>query len=98
LPTTRRLTAIWTRAALAAGATAGLAIAAPVTNASAATHISIPLPPYVPAFVAPLLASVGPSSQVAVADAGAAIGDVFNGGTTVVISTGPVFGSTNGAP
>jgi hypothetical protein len=30
--------------------------------------------------------------------AGAAIGDVFNGGTLVVVSAGPAIGSTNGSP
>jgi hypothetical protein len=82
---------------LATGVIAALAIAAPVAEASDATS-SVALPPFasIPAYLEPLLASLGPTSQVA--EGGAAIGDVFNGGTTVVVSTGVAAGSTNGSP
>jgi hypothetical protein len=85
---------------LATGVIAALAVAAPVTEASADASVTFPLPPLasIPAFIGPLLSSLGPSSHVAVAQGGAAIGDVFNGGTLVVVSTGPATGSTNGSP
>jgi hypothetical protein len=98
LALTRRLSAASRPVALATGVIAALAIAAPGAEASAATPVSVPLPAFadIPAFVAPLLSSLGPSSRVAMA--GTAIGDVFNGGTTVVVSAGPVAGSTNASP
>ena len=88
--------AIRRRAALATGVIAALAVAAPVAQASADTSVTVPLPPSVAAVIGPLLSSVGPSSHIA--QAGAAIGDVFNGGTLVVVSAGPATGSTNGSP
>ena len=83
---------------MATGVIAALAVAAPVAEASADASVTVPLPPLgsIPAFIGPLLSSVGPSSHVAVA--GTAIGDVFNGGTLVVVSAGPAIGSTNGSP
>jgi hypothetical protein len=99
LPTRRRVTPIKRPARWATGVIAALAIGAPVAEASAATTVTIPLPPSttLPALLAPLLSSVGPSSQAAVAQAGAAIGDVFNGGTTVCVSTAVSTCSTNGS-
>jgi hypothetical protein len=83
---------------LATGVFAALAVAAPVAEASAATPITVPLPAFASAVVAPLLSSIGPSTQVAAAIAGPAIGDVFNGGTTVVISTSAAFGTVIASP
>jgi hypothetical protein len=100
LSKTRRTSPIKRRAALAAGVIAALAIAAPVAGASADTTVSVPLPPYasLPAFLGPLLAAAGPATQIAVAHAGASIGNVFNGGTTVIVSTGLAAGGTNSSP
>jgi hypothetical protein len=86
---------------LATGVIAALAIAAPVAEASAATPVVIPVPNIygLPALLAPLLSGVGGYvGYVGVAIAGPAIGDVFNGGTTVVISSSPAFGTTIGSP
>jgi hypothetical protein len=85
---------------LAAGVIAALAIAAPVAESSAATPIVIPLPPFttLPAFLGPLISSVGPSGVVAMAIARPAIGDVFNGGTVVVVSTAPAVGTVIASP
>jgi hypothetical protein len=68
---------------LATGVIAALAVAAPVAEASAATPLAV----------------VEPSAGlVAVAIGPTVIGSVFNGGTTVVISTSTAFGSVIGSP
>jgi hypothetical protein len=93
---------------------AALAIAAPATEASAATPKTAALPalPALPAFGAGLpafgglpafdpagLGFVGPAvGQVAVAIGPTVIGSVFNGGTTVVVSTEPAVGNTIASP
>jgi hypothetical protein len=99
MPTRSRRSPIKRRAAWATGVITALAIAAPAGEARAATTVTVPLPPSttLPAFLAPLLSSLGPSSQGAVAQGGAAIGDVFNGGTTVCVSTAASACSTNGS-
>jgi hypothetical protein len=90
---------------------AALAIAAPATEASAATP-KIGALPGLPAFGAGLpafgglpafdpagLGFVGPAvGQVAVAIGPTVIGSVFNGGTTVVVSTEPAVGNTIASP
>jgi hypothetical protein len=95
------------RAVSAAGVIAALAIAAPVAGASAATPLSLPaLPAFhvpafagLPAFTPAPLSFVGPSvGQVAVAIGPTVIGSVFNGGTTVVVSTAPAAGAVNASP
>lgn len=98
MPTMKRLNPM-RRAALASAAIAALAIAAPVAQAGAATPADVALPGYatIPAWVYPLIAGAG-TSGLAVAYGGVAIGDVLNGGTTVAVSPGPVYGSTNFAP
>jgi hypothetical protein len=58
-------------------------IAVPVSEASAATPVAVFEP------------SVG---QVAYAQGPTVIGSVFNGGTTVVVSTSPAFGTVVGSP
>jgi hypothetical protein len=80
---------------LPTGVIAALAIAAPVAQASAATPVAVPLPAGLPAFIAPLLASAGPSRPVAKGPT--VIGSVFNGATTVVVSTSPAAGSVHGS-
>jgi hypothetical protein len=91
--------AVW-----AAGVVAALAIAAPVAEASAAKPRAIPFPvmSVLPAFIQPtiahILSSVSPGTPVAVAAAGPGIDDIFNGGTTVVVSTSSAVGSVNGSP
>jgi hypothetical protein len=69
---------------LATGVIAALAIAAPVAEASAATPREVPF--------------FGPTAGVAVAIGPTVIGSVFNGGTTVVVSTSPALGSVNFSP
>jgi hypothetical protein len=85
---------------LATGVITALAIAAPVGEASADTPLAFPLPALagVPSFIAPLLASIGPSTPAATAYAGVAIGDVFNGGTTVCVTTATSTCSVNASP
>jgi hypothetical protein len=65
-----------------AGVAAALAIAAPVEEADAAT-------PYTGTAVIP---------RVAFAYGGLALGDVFNGGTTVVVSTSTAVATTAYSP
>lgn len=92
-----RCSPIKKRAALATGAIAALAIAAPITEASAQLPVAL-LPPIagVPAYVNPLLASLGPSGRAALG--GVSYGNLLNGGTTVVVGTWAAVGSTNGSP
>jgi hypothetical protein len=67
---------------LATAVISALAIAAPVDGASAATPVAVE-----PSMVGGEFAF-----------AGYAIFDVFNGGTTVVVSTAPAQGNTIGSP
>jgi hypothetical protein len=110
LPAKKRIGSIRRRAVSAAGVIAALAIAAPVAGASAAPHRMLPfagapfLPgiaglPAVPAVPVPPvpLPFIGPAGA-AVAIGPTVIGDVFNGGTTVVVSNSAAVGSTNGSP
>jgi hypothetical protein len=86
-------------AAALAGVAAALAIAVPITDASAATT-----PADVPGFPLPAFAGVPPSfvgppegtPEVAVGPT--VIGTVFNGGTIVQVVNGPTFASVDGAP
>ena len=90
-------------AAALAGVVGALAIAAPIANASAATT-----PAAVPAFDVSAWASLWagvpwsfagtPVGFAATAIGPTVIGSVFNGGTTVVVSTAPANGSVIGSP
>jgi hypothetical protein len=97
----RRGSSIGRSAALATGVIAALAIAAPVAEASAATTLAVP-PPAVAGHAAvnlPVMSLAEPSAEpAAVAIGPTIIGSVFNGGTTVVVSTGPAIGTTLGSP
>jgi hypothetical protein len=87
--------------ALAAGVIAALAIAAPVAAASAATTRAVPPPAIAtrPAVNPPPASSVEPSvAHGAVAIGPTLIGDVFNGGTTIVTSPSPAVGTVVGSP
>jgi hypothetical protein len=85
-----------------------LAIAVPVTQASAATPgvpwPSLPLLPETAATAAlawaadPVPITVPVAGGLAAARGPTVIGDVFNGGTTVVVSTSPAIGATVGSP
>jgi hypothetical protein len=94
------------RAASAAGIIAALAVAAPVAGASAATPalpvLPVPALPAVgglPAFTPAPLSFVGPAvGAVGVAIGPTVIGSVFNGGTTVCVSTVASACSTNASP
>jgi hypothetical protein len=86
LPTNRRIGPIRRRAVSAAGVIAALAIAAPVAEASAATPRAVPF------------SFFGPWAGAALAIGPTVIGDAFNGGTTVVVSTAPAVGTTNFSP
>lgn len=102
----------WRRrvAASAAGVIAVLAIAGPVTAANAATPALLGFPALpalpalpgvggLPAFTPAPLSFVGPAvGQVAVAIGPTVIGSVFNGGTTVCVSTVASACSVNASP
>jgi hypothetical protein len=114
MATKRRIKRMTRRAVSAASVIAALAIAAPGAEASAATPAlpALPTAPALgglPAFgglpavggllgglpaFAPSLGFVGP--QVAIGPT--VIGSVFNGGTTVVVSTEPAQGNTIASP
>jgi hypothetical protein len=104
----RRSSPIRRRAVSAAVVVTALAAAAPVGQASAALALPhVPaLPSYhlpavgaLPAFTPSPLSFVGPSvGQVAVAMGPTVIGSVFNGGTTVCVSTVASNCSTNASP
>ena len=93
------------RAVSAAGVITALAVAAPLAQASAATPV-VPLPPSalaalgsLPAFNPVPLSFVGPSvGSIGVAIGPTVIGSVFNGGTTVCVSTVATACSTNASP
>jgi hypothetical protein len=80
-----------------AGVTAVLAIAAPITNASAATT-----PADVPGFLLPDSGLVQPSfvgpATGSVAIGPTVIGTVFNGGTIVQVVNGPTSATVDDAP
>jgi hypothetical protein len=85
-------------AALVAGVIAALAIAAPVAAASADTPLPIPASALATLPAINTLSFADPSQGVAVAIGPTVIGDVFNGGTTVVVANGSAVGSTNNSP
>jgi hypothetical protein len=78
---------IRSRLALATAVISALAIAAPAPGASAATPVKV-----WPSAVWPY---TGAGKFVY---GGLAVADVFNGGTTVVVSTGAAQGNTIGSP
>jgi hypothetical protein len=92
---------------LAAGVIAGLAIAAPVAEASADPAPTVPLPAVgglpalggwlagFPGYAVPA-GLVGPGAILAKGPT--VIGSVANGGTTVVVSNGLAVGNTIGSP
>ena len=95
------------RTVWATGVVTALAIAAPVAEANAQPIPALPLPAAgglpalgaLPAFTPAPLSFVGPAiGGIGVAIGPTVIGDVFNGGTTVVVSTGPGLGNTIGSP
>jgi hypothetical protein len=106
MATDRLMRRVKRRAVAAATVTAALAIgaplAAPVDAASAATPSEARLAPLdgfggfggFPGFDAAPLSFIGP--QVAIGPT--VIGSVFNGGTTVVVSTEPAQGNTVASP
>jgi hypothetical protein len=92
------------RTVWATGVVTALAIAAPVAEASADPTPALPLPaagalPALPAFTPAPLSFVGPSlAHIGAAIGPTVIGSVFNGGTTVVVSSDPAAGNTIGSP
>jgi hypothetical protein len=96
---------VWATGVVTALAVAAPA-AAPVAEASAQPLPALPLPALplpaaggLPAFKPAPLSFVGPSiGGIGVAIGPTVIGDVFNGGTTVVVSAGPGLGNTIGSP
>ena len=97
----RRPGPIRRRGALATGFITALAIGAPVAEASAATPLAVH-PPAIVSLSAvdppPLSLVEPPGGRVAVGIGPTIIGSVFNGGTTVVVSTGPAVATTNDSP
>jgi hypothetical protein len=86
---------------LATGVIAALAIAAPVSEASAATPHAVPVRAIatLPAVNPQPLSSVEPSGgRVVVATGPTIIGSVFNGGTAFVTSPSPAVGTVVGSP
>ena len=87
----------------AAAVVAALALGAPLTEANAA-KAAVPSPSVaplagLPAFTPPPLSFVGPAvGAVGVAIGPTVIGSVFNGGTTVCVSTVLSACSTNASP
>jgi hypothetical protein len=104
MPPKRSIGLLRRRAVWAAGVAAAVAIGAPVAEASAATTPVPALPALpaiggLPAFKPAPLAFVGPSvGHVGVAMGPTVIGSVFNGGTTVVVSSNPAVGNTIASP
>jgi hypothetical protein len=92
----RRRSPIRRRAALATAVIAALAIAAPVGGASAATPRAAGLSAGLSAWLTELTGQALTEGEFAFGGYG--IRDVFNGGTTVVVSTGPAQGNTIGSP
>jgi hypothetical protein len=77
---------------LATAVIAALAIAAPVGGASAATPRAAGLSAWLTELTGQAI------TEGEFAFGGYGIRDVFNGGTTVVVSTGPAQGNTIGSP
>jgi hypothetical protein len=110
MPTKRHIGLLRRRAVWATAVVTALAVAAPVAEASAATTPVPALPALpalgglpaigsLPAFTPAPLAFVGPSvGHVGVAMGPTVIGSVFNGGTTVVVSSAPAAGNTIASP
>jgi hypothetical protein len=112
MPVKRRFNLMRRRAVSAAVVLSAVALAGPVAQASAATPAVPGLPsfPALPAFQMPAfsglpaftpapLSFVGPSiGQIAVAIGPTVIGSVFNGGTTVCVSTVAAICSTPASP
>jgi hypothetical protein len=67
------------------GVVSALALAAPVAEADAAPQVTRAYAGYI-------------IPRVAFVYGGLALNDVFNGGTTVVVSTGAAFATTAGSP
>jgi hypothetical protein len=90
------------RAAALVGVLGALAIVAPVASASPATPLDAAFDPFAFAGVAaPITGWAGwtPAVGGAVyAHGGLSVGNVLNGGTTVVVSTGPAFGTVIASP
>jgi hypothetical protein len=96
-----RISQIRRRAAVATGIIAALAIAEPVSAAPADTPPVVPAAAVavLPAFLAPLVSSLGPVARpLAFAKGPTVVGSVVNGGTTVCVSAGTTTCSTNAAP
>jgi hypothetical protein len=106
MPTHWRMSRLRRRAVSVAGIVAVLAIAAPAAEANAATPAgplpALPaVPPFagIPAFTPAPLSFVAPGvGAVGVAIGPTVIGSVFNGGTTVCVSTVVSACSTNASP
>jgi hypothetical protein len=107
MPMNRHINWIKRCAVSATGVVAALAIAGPVAGASAATPAlpafpalpSLPAIGSLPAFQPAPLSFVGPSvGSIGVAIGPTVIGSVFNGGTTVCVSTVATACSTNASP
>jgi hypothetical protein len=107
MPNKSRIGPLRRRAVWATGVVTALAIAAPVGEANAQPIPALPLPAAgglpalggLPAFTPAPLSFVGPAiGGIGVAIGPTVIGDVFNGGTTVVVSAGPGLGNTIGSP
>jgi hypothetical protein len=104
MPNKSRIGPLKRRTVWATGVVTALAIAAPVAEAGAQPLPALPLPALpaagaLPAFKPAPLSFVGPAiGGIGVAIGPTVIGDVFNGGTTVVVSTGPGLGNTIGSP
>jgi hypothetical protein len=80
-----------------AGVVSALAIAAPITNASAATNAGFDVSAWASLWAGgPWSYPSGACSCYALG--GTVIGSVANGGTTVVVSTGPAYGTVIGSP
>lgn len=103
MSTQRRTSRMRGRAVSMAGVITALAVAAPVAEANAATP-ALPLPALppvagLPAFTPAPLSFVGPAvGAVGVAIGPTVIGSIFNGGTTVCVSTVVSACSTNASP
>jgi hypothetical protein len=101
MPNKSRIRPLKRRTVWATGVVTALAIAAPVAEANAQPLPALPLPAAggLPAFKPAPLSFVGPSiGGIGVAIGPTVIGDVFNGGTTVVVTAGPGLGNTIGSP
>jgi hypothetical protein len=110
MPNKSRIRPLKRRTVWATGVVTALAIAAPVAEANAQPLPALSLPAAgglpalpaaggLPAFTPAPLSFVGPAiGGIGVAIGPTVIGDVFNGGTTVVVTAGPGLGNTIGSP